>query len=87
MQILFGKKFEKRAKKLPAKVKQHIEERIIMFSVNPHHMLLNNHELKGDMSPRRSINITGDIRAIYEQVNADTVRFIDIGTHSELYKK
>ncbi|PIR57292.1 MAG: type II toxin-antitoxin system YafQ family toxin [Parcubacteria group bacterium CG10_big_fil_rev_8_21_14_0_10_41_35] len=45
----------------------------------------NNHALSGDRQPYRSINITGDYRLIYEQYDEDTVRLIDIDTHSNLY--
>ena len=48
--------------------------------------LLNNHYLGGEYEGCRSINITGDIRAIfYIKQNSDVV-FINIGSHSELYE-
>ncbi|MFH1233736.1 MAG: hypothetical protein V1649_03770 [Patescibacteria group bacterium] len=34
---------------------------------------------------RRSINITGDIRAVYEQISKDKVLFVIIASHSKLY--
>ena len=49
------------------------------------HPLLNNHSLGGEYNGCRSINITGDIRAIF-YVKTDVVVFINIGSHPELYE-
>ena len=52
---------------------------------NPFHSLLNNHALSGKYSGYRSINIGGDLRAIYEPISLDIAFFIIMGTHPELY--
>jgi len=41
--------------------------------------------LTGQYADLHSINITGDIRALYEKINDSYVIFGFIGTHSELY--
>jgi mRNA-degrading endonuclease YafQ of YafQ-DinJ toxin-antitoxin module len=49
---------------------------------------LNNHALVWKYMWFRSINITGDFRAIFIEKSNNTydfVEFIDIGTHSALY--
>jgi len=33
----------------------------------------------------RSINITGDLRLVYEEIDEDVARFLDLDTHSNLY--
>jgi addiction module RelE/StbE family toxin len=33
----------------------------------------------------RSIHVGGDLRVVYKILNSDTVYFITLGTHSELY--
>lgn len=43
--------------------------------------------LSGNYSGFHSINITGDIRALYEEIDGSYVIFEFIGTHSELYGK
>jgi addiction module RelE/StbE family toxin len=51
---------------------------------------LDNHPLKDPWNGCRSIDITGDYRAIYEELNKgdDVIAyFITIGTHQELYAK
>lgn len=35
----------------------------------------------------RSIDVTGDIRAIYKTIDEYTIEFAYIGTHHELYGK
>ncbi len=52
---------------------------------DPFHPLLNNHPLAGRWTGYRSINITGDYRAIYELIEEDLAYFVTIDTHSNLY--
>ena len=46
---------------------------------------LNNHPLKGKWSGYRSINISGDLRALYKEMGEDKVIFTNIGSHNQLY--
>ena len=86
MRILFHKDFRKRYKKLRQGEQQKTDDRIELFEINRTHILLNNHALHDLYRGCRSINITGDIRAVYEEIGFDTVHFIALGTHSELYE-
>jgi addiction module RelE/StbE family toxin len=81
----FSKYFKKRFKKLSVSVRTTFQERLDLFLSEPFHPLLHNHPLYGKYSQYRSINITGDIRAVFKQYE-DLARFEGIGTHSELYK-
>lgn len=85
MQFSSSKGFKKNFKKMPAKIKQQFKQKIIIFLVDEYHSVLNNHKLAGEYGDYRSINVTGDYRAIYKKLDQDTVLFIDIGTHSQLY--
>ena len=85
MIVVRTKYFSKAAVKLPASVKRALVERLQLFIEDPFNIILNNHALSGDRQPYRSINITGDYRLVYEQYDANTVRLIDIDTHSNLY--
>ena len=85
MRVIPSKNFEKKVVKLPAQIKRAVVERLRLFAEDQFHTLLNNHALHGQQKHFRSINITGDYRLIYEQYDADTVRLIDIDTHSNLY--
>lgn len=85
MQFSSSKGFKKKFKKLPAKIKQQFEQKIIIFPVDEYQSVLNNHRLSGEYGDYQSINVTGDYRAIYKKLDQDTVLFVDIGTHSQLY--
>jgi len=84
MQYITSKQFDKKFSKFPKKIKDNAIQQFEIFLVDPIDINLNNHKLHGKWSKYRSINITGNIRAIYIQ-NGEISRFIDIGSHSELY--
>jgi addiction module RelE/StbE family toxin len=85
MLILHSSRFIKKAAKLDQKLRKALRERLGIFDIEPNHPLLNNHALQGKRRHQRSINITGDWRLIYEQVDSSTVRLLDIDTHTNLY--
>ena len=87
MNILFHRKFTKRYRKLPKKLQQRFKEQIVVFGEDLFDPVLHNHALAGNFKGYRSINVTGDIRAIYKALDADTIEFALIGTHHELYGK
>lgn len=86
MEYVLSRKFEKQFSKLPKKIKNKAIIQLKFFCNNPFDHRLNNHALSGRQKGQRSINITGDIRAIYEEVeDGKVVMFITIGSHSDLY--
>jgi addiction module RelE/StbE family toxin len=84
MTIDFSKKFKKQFSKLNFSLKKKFNERLRMIMINPYHPTLKNHQLHGDYLGYKSVNITGDVRAIFKQTD-DSILLVDIGTHSELY--
>lgn len=78
------KNFEKQYKKLKTPEKEKFKERRDIFLKNEFDPVLNNHPLKGKYLGFRSINITGDLRALYQK-QEDIVTFVEIGSHSNLY--
>lgn len=87
--IDFSTKFLKQYKKIPIETKRAWIKRFALFSQDPSNQQLNNHPLTGKLKGFRSINITGDWRAIYsERRNGDKIIIIfeALGTHSQLYK-
>ncbi len=70
--------------KLPVYIHTKFNERFALFCANEFHLLLNNHSLHGKYGHMRSINITGDYRALYTKKDSRII-FVAIGTHSELY--
>jgi addiction module RelE/StbE family toxin len=86
MRFQFHNNFKKEYQKLKEPVKQKFSLRLKIFADDLYHPTLNNHGLAGRYKGYRSINITGDIRAIYKFKSNDTVIFVNIGNHSKLYK-
>jgi addiction module RelE/StbE family toxin len=87
MRIFFHRTFKKHCQKLPKKTQQRFQERIALFGTDPFDPVLHNHALSGDFKGYRSIDVTGDVRAMYKVLDADTVEFAVIGTHHQLYGK
>ncbi len=85
MKIYFHKNFDKQYKLLSARQKLKARERLRLFLDNPYDQLLNNHPLKGKYLDYRSINISGDLRAIYKLINNGECVFVAIGMHNQLY--
>ncbi|OGE73593.1 MAG: hypothetical protein A3I07_01020 [Candidatus Doudnabacteria bacterium RIFCSPLOWO2_02_FULL_42_9] len=84
MRIIYHRIFKKKFKKLPSGIQTAFAHRQALFKVNKMHPLLNNHDVSKVYTGCRSINITGDYRAIFQD-EGEIVIFITIGTHSELY--
>jgi addiction module RelE/StbE family toxin len=86
MIIYFHRTFRKKYSKLKIKQKNIAEKRLSIFKKDEFNFILNNHSLLGKYRNYRSINISGNIRAIYKKIDEDSIIFTEIGTHSELYK-
>jgi addiction module RelE/StbE family toxin len=86
MNVVFHKRFDKMASKLPPKIKTQMIERLTLFTSDPLNSALRNHSLNTPYKGSNSINITGDYRAIYHLVDEQTAMFTHIGTHSQLYR-
>ncbi len=85
MEVDFHRIFLKQLERLPARVRVKFEQRLSLFLIDEFHPLLNNHPLTGEYAGKRSINVTGDYRAVYLHLTAHSVLFFAIGTHSQLY--
>lgn len=85
MRAVFHKNFKKQFKKLRKNEQNKFNAQLAIFIENPFDPLLNNHPLQGKYEGFRSINIGGDLRAIYEMAEKDIAYFIAIDTHSKLY--
>ena len=86
MEIDISKNFHKRYQKLSPKLQGKVKEALKTFAQNPHHKNLNNHALIGKWTGYRSINITGDYRAVYLPATENLARFYTLGSHSSLYR-
>jgi addiction module RelE/StbE family toxin len=86
MKIILHRNFKKQYQKLNDSQQEKFRQRRDLFLKTPFHPLLKNHTLHGDYRGCRSINVTADLRFIYEELDSDTAHFIAIGTHAELYE-
>jgi len=84
--VYYHKNFKKQFKRLPKNIQNKFEIRLIVFLSGQYSMELNNHSLAGEWKGCRSIDITGDIRAVYK-VKDDIYLFVAIGSHNQLYDK
>jgi len=84
MKIGYSKQFLRQYTKLPQKIRQKADERIMRWQNDPLNSQLRDHQLKGKYKQYRSIDVTGDYRALYLS-QEDKVIFDKIGTHSQLY--
>ena len=85
MEIKFSKRFVKQLAKQPPKIQKAFYLRLKLFEEDPHNELLRNHKLMGEYAGMSSINVGGDVRAIYEIINNKVYLYQFIGTHSQLY--
>lgn len=84
MKIILHKDFKKQYQRLRENEKKKFKKRRDLFILDEFNPILNNHALKGKFLGYRSINITGDLRAIFTK-SQDEVIFVIIDSHSHLY--
>lgn len=77
--------FKKQYKKLPVKFQLQFDNQLRIFVENPTDSRLRIHPLKGEYAGYWSMNVNGDIRALYVRQGDDIILFALIGTHSQLY--
>ena len=85
MIVRYEKQFKKQYKKMPKNYQVQFSERLELFLEDPTTPKLRVHPLKGAFGGYWSMNVNGDIRALYKQDSDTVIIFALIGTHSELY--
>ncbi len=86
MNVGYTKTFNKQFEKLSSKRQQHIRSAVKLFLQNTSNPALRNHALKGEWLGHRSISAGGDLRLHFKVIDNNTVLFIAVGTHSQLYR-
>lgn len=82
----FIKSYKKRIRS-NLKLKKRFEERLEIFIEDQSSPVLKNHLLSGKMRNFRSFSVAGDMRVIYFQENDDSIIFIDVGSHNQVYNR
>lgn len=85
MEIIFHRTFRQQYKKVSLKGREQFQERLQLWLENPTHPSLRMHPLKGRYAGYWSMNINGDIRALYREEGNTIIIFAFIGTHSQTY--
>lgn len=85
MNIQTTKSFDKQYTKLSVKTKDRFKNRLKLFIDDPFDAKLRNHPLKGRYLGYRSLDVTGDVRALYTVKGGVVIIFGFIGSHSQLY--
>jgi len=89
MRIKVSNEFIQLYKKSDVRIQHAVDEKLRLFSKNPTDLNLRNHALRKPYEGKRSIDITSDWRAIYEEVKDNEEKpiayFITLGTHKTLY--
>ena len=83
--IRYSKKFKQQYQKLSPKLRQKTKDQIALWQDSPRDTSLRTHRLSGKMSHFYSIDITGDVRALYEVIDGEIYLYQMVGTHSQLY--
>ncbi len=87
MRIDYSKRFLKQVAKSDQNIQKALQKRLAIFIEDKFSPQLNNHKLSGEFEGYRSINVTGNCRALFRELEDGTIIFFDFfGTHSELYK-
>ncbi|MDR2930829.1 MAG: type II toxin-antitoxin system RelE/ParE family toxin [Propionibacteriaceae bacterium] len=85
MNVRFFRRFVKQLAKLPRSVQASTYARIELMMVNPDDPILRRRRLKGALRHLWSIDITGDVRALYEIVDGQVIVYQFVGSRSQLY--
>ncbi|MBU6431221.1 MAG: type II toxin-antitoxin system mRNA interferase toxin, RelE/StbE family [Patescibacteria group bacterium] len=88
LKISYSNRFIKDFTNAPFKIRVSFKERLKIFIKEKFSPILNNHKLNGELKNYRSLNVTGDWRAVFSENSKDKeISFHLLGTHSKLYKK
>ena len=89
MRVKYSPSFLAKVKKVDVRIYKSLREKMAIFLKDPNDLQLDNHKLHREWEGFNSIDITADIRAIYqEDTEGDepVAYFVAFGIHEELYK-
>lgn len=86
MNVDFAKSFDKQFEKLPRKSQERARAVLDLFIQDVVNPRLRNHSLKGEWLGHCSISAGGDLRLHFKWINDNTVLFVAVGSHAQLYR-
>ena len=85
MEVHFHRQFKKQFRRLPPKVREKFHGRLALLIAGENDGSLRVHRLAGSREAYESMNVTDDIRAIFQK-DGNEITFYEIGSHSERYQ-
>jgi len=88
IKIAYGPSFKRSYKKkivAGSEREAKLRDKIVVFTNDPFDSALKTHKLAGKLNHYWSFSIEYDLRVIFYFENAETVVFVDLGTHDEVY--
>ncbi|MGI8420403.1 MAG: type II toxin-antitoxin system RelE/ParE family toxin [Candidatus Levyibacteriota bacterium] len=85
MKVDFTKAFNKQFEKLPRKRQEKAKEAVAVFLRDVSTPSLRLHALKGEWLGFQSISAGGDMRLHFKMIDENTVLFVAVGSHNQLY--
>jgi mRNA-degrading endonuclease YafQ of YafQ-DinJ toxin-antitoxin module len=83
--FILHRSFEKSYARQELGVKAAFRERRNLLLIDPDHPLLNCHPLQGKWKGYWSMNVNGDVRAVFKTEGFFAI-FVEIDTHGRLYR-
>ena len=84
--VVYQSRFRRQYKKLSEKMQDLVDERVDLYKRDVRNPKLRVHALHGKLEGHLSMDITGDVRAVFEEKEDDgVVVFRAVGTHGQLY--
>lgn len=77
-------------KKQDVRIRKSFKIAINLFSKDPNYLGFNNHSLGKEWEGFRSIDVTSDLRAVYQEISEldeTFAYFVELDTHEQLYRK
>lgn len=90
MRVKYSSLFLTKVKKIDVRIYKSLKKNLTIFIKDPNDPQLDNHELHEKWAGFRSIDITADWRAVYEEIDegGEVVAYFEaLGTHGELYRE
>ena len=81
----FVKQYKSLCKKHPKKAKK-LEKAVEIFIQNPYHPILKTHPLGRKLIGKYGFWISWNLRIVFEWLSKNSVRFLAVGTHNQVYK-
>lgn len=85
MRIYYSDYFLKSARKLPLTIQTRLAKNLSLLEQSPFHALLHTKALSGNLAGFYSFRVTRDWRVIFQFLEEDCIKLIDVGHRKDIY--